>query len=219
MAKDLCKNTENPFLKWLKENCMITMIPIGNPWGYDRHLNGNGNGYYNSNGININRNYDTPGWATSDTDYGDVETFGAYAGSEIETQHIMNTMQLCKPAVGISMHGLELPDEYKNLPDNGYFIHQGCGYDSKRITGIAETLYSAYNLAADADIEQTNSSDNCGKSPAYIQYVGAVGGLTETICWEAGTNNVYTAVAMEQAYTQLLLFLQTWCEEALEKQS
>lgn len=219
MAKDLCKNIENPFLKWLKENTIITMIPVGNPWGYERYLTNNSSGYYNSNGININRNYDTPGWDTSDTNYGDVETFGEYAGSEVETQHIMNTMQLCKPAVGISMHGLELPPEYSSLKDNGYFIYQGCGFDSSRIQNIAETLYSAYSLGADSSIDQAQHYNNCGKSPAYIQYVGAVGGLTETICWEAGTPNTYTSIAMEQAYTQLLLFLQTWCEEAIEKMS
>lgn len=217
MAKDLCKNTENPFLKWLKENCMITMIPVGNPWGYAKYLDNNGSGYYNSNGININRNYDTPGWSTSDTNYGDTDTFGAYPGSEIETQHIMNTIQLCKAAVGISMHGLGLPEEYKDMSDNGYFIYQGQGFSSARVHKIAETLYSSYALGPGTSVDYAQHYEMCGKSPAYIQYAGAVGGLTETICWEAGTNNEYTSIAMEQAYTQLLLFLQTWCEEALSK--
>lgn len=215
MAKDLCKNTENTFLRWLKENCTLTMIPVGNPWGYARYLVNNGSGYYTSTGVNINRNYDTPGWSTSDTNYGDRETFGAYPGSEIETQHIMDTMRLCKPAVGISMHGLGLPPEYADLPDNGYFIYQGQGFDSTRVHKIAETLYSSYGMGPGTSIDYAQHYEMCGKSPAYIQYTGAVGGLTETICWEAGTSNEYTARAMEQAYTQLLLFLQTWCEEAL----
>ena len=219
MAKDLCQNTENPFLRWLKENCMLTMIPVGNPWGYARYLVNNGSGYYNSNGVNINRNYDTPGWSTSDTNYGDAETFGAYPGSEIETQHIMDTMRLCKPAVGISMHGLGFPPEYADLPDNGYFIYQGQGFDSARVHKIAETLYSSYCLGPGTSVDYAQHYEMCGKSPAYIQYTGAVGGLTETICWEAGTSNEYTARAMEQAYTQLLLFLQNWCEEALQRTS
>ncbi len=216
MAKDLCRNTENSFLKWLKENCMITMIPVGNPWGYAKYLE-KASGYYNSNGVNINRNYDTPGWSTSDTNYGDVETFGAYPGSEIETQHIMDTIQLCKAKVGMSMHGLGVDpnSEMAQQPDNGYFIHQGCGYDPDRVEKIAEALYSSYNLGMDSDTAQSNSAQNCGKSPAYIQYAGAVGGLTETISWEAGTAINYNAMAMEQAYSQLLMFLQNWCEEAL----
>ena len=219
MAKDLCKNTENPFLRWLKENCMITMIPVGNPWGYARYLVNNGSGYYNSNGININRNYDTPGWSTSDTNYGDVETFGAYPGSEIETQHIMDTMQICRPTVGISMHSPGFPSDFKDMPDNAYYIFQGCGFDAGRLGKVAETLYSAYNLGATGDNNPADSYEMCGKSPAYIQYTGAVGGLIEIVPQEAGTNNTYTSIAMEQAYTQLLLFLQTWCEEALNKEA
>lgn len=220
MAKDLCKNTDNPFLKWMKENCTITMIPVGSPWGYARYLeSSNTSGYYNSNGVNINRNYDTPGWATSDTNYGDVETFGEYAGCESETQHIMNTMRLCKPAVGISMHSPGFDPQYKDMPDNAYFIYQGQGFDSARVHKILEALYSNYSMCGSASINSAQHYNNCGKSPAYIQYVGAVGGLTETVPQEVGTNNTHTPMAMEQAYTQLLLFLQTWCEEALEKNS
>jgi hypothetical protein len=48
MAKDLCENKENPFLQWLKENAMITMIPVGNPWGYDPSAGDNGEGYNNT---------------------------------------------------------------------------------------------------------------------------------------------------------------------------
>ena len=223
MAKDLCKNTENHFLKWLKENCIITMIPVGNPWGYARYLaNGNTSGYCNSNAVNINRNYDTPGWETSNTDPqgGTKEdgAFGAYPGSEIETQHIMNTMQMCKPNVGISMHSPGFALQYKDMSDNAYFIHQGQGYDTSRIHKITEVLYSNYGMGGSADVGSAQHYNNCGKSPAYIQYVGAVGGLTETVTQENGTNNIYTSIAMEQAYTQMLLFLQTWCEEALDKQ-
>lgn len=222
MARDLCKNTENPFLKWMKENCSITMIPVGNPWGYARYLaSGNTTGYCNSNAVNINRNYDTPGWETSNTDPqgGTKEdgAFGAYPGSEIETQHIMNTMRLCKPKVGISMHSPGFAPQYKDTPDNAYFIHQGNGYDVSRINRITEALYSNYGMGGSADVGATQDYMQCGKSPAYIQYVGAVGGLTETVTQENNTNNIYTSIAMEQAYTQMLLFLQTWCEEALEK--
>ena len=222
MAKDLCRNTENPFLKWLKENCIITMIPVGNPWGYARYLaSGNTSGYCNSNAVNINRNYDTPGWETSNTDPqgGTKEdgAFGAYPGSEIETQHIMNTMQMCKPKVGISMHSPGFAPQYKDMPDNAYFIHQGQGYDSERVHKITEALYSNYGMGGSADVGSIQHYENCGKSPAYIQFVGAVGGLTETVTQENGTNNIYTSIAMEQAYSQMLLFLQTWCEEALEK--
>ena len=220
MAKDLCENKENPFLQWLKENTIVTMIPVGNPWGYDPSVGSNGVGYYNSRGININRNYDTPGWAGSDTNYGDVATFGAYPGSENETQYIMNTMHLCKAKVGLSMHGLGL-GQYKTTPTEytDGLMWQGCGFDKNRMSKVAEVLFSDYGQLIGGSTTGDQSYEYCGKSPAYIQYVGAVGGLNEIPDYETGTLDLYTPTVMESAYTQMLLFLQTWCEEAIEKMS
>lgn len=220
MAKDLCENKENPFLQWMKENVMITMIPVGNPWGYDPSAGTSGAGYNNSRGVNINRNYDTPGWAGSDTNYGDTSTFGAYPGSENETQHIMNTMHLCKAKVGLSMHGLGL-GQYKKEPTEytDGLMWQGCGFDKDRMIKVAEVLFSDYGQLIGGHTSGDQSYQYCGKSPAYIQYVGAVGGLNEIPDYETGTLDLYTPTAMEAAYTQMLLFLQTWCEEALEKMS
>ena len=220
MAKDLCENRENPFLQWLKENAMITMIPVGNPWGYDPSAGTNGAGYNNSRGVNINRNYDTPGWAGSDNNYGDDTTFGTYPGSENETQHIMNTMHLCKAKVGLSMHGLGL-GQFKSSPTEYTegLMWQGCGYDKSRMTKVAEVLFSDYGQLIGGHTSGDQSYEYCGKSPAYIQYVGAVGGLNEIPDYETGTLDLYTPTVMEAAYTQMLLFLQTWCEEALEKLS
>ena len=218
MAKDLCENRENPFLQWLKENAMLTIIPVGNPWGYDPSSGSSGAGYYNSRGININRNYDTPGWAGSDTNYGDVKTFGGYPGSENETQNIMNTMHLCKAKVGLSMHGLGL-GQYKTSATEytDGLMWQGCGFDKSRMTKVAEVLFSDYGQLIGGHTSGDQSYEYCGKSPAYIQYVGAVGGLNEIPDVETGTLDLYTPFVMESAYTQMLLFLQTWSQEALEK--
>lgn len=219
MAKDLCENRENPFLQWLKENATITMIPVGNPWGYDPSAGDSGAGYNNSRCVNINRNYDTPGWAGSDNNYGDDTTFGAYPGSENETQHIMNTMHLCKAKVGLSMHGLGLgQSKTKATEYTEGLMWQGCGYDKSRMTKVAEVLFSDYGQLIGGHTTWDQSYEYCGKSPAYIQYVGAVGGLNEIPDIETGTLDLYTPTVMEAAYTQMLLFLQTWCEEALEKE-
>jgi hypothetical protein len=218
MAKDLCENKENPFLQWLKENAILTLIPVGNPWGYDPSAGDKGAGYYNSRGININRNYDTPGWAGSDTNYGDTATFGEYAGSENETQHIMNTMHLCKAKVGLSEHGMGLGQSKKEATEyTDGLMWQGCGFDKNRMTKVAEVLFSNYGQLIGGHTTWDQSYEYCGKSCAYIQYVGAVGGLNEIPDFETGTLDLYTPMVMEASYTQLLLFLQTWCEEALEK--
>ena len=218
MVKDLCENKENPFLQWLKENTMLTLIPVGNPWGYDPSAGTGGAGYYNSRGVNINRNYDTDGWAGSDTNYGDVTTFGAYAGSENETQHIMNTMHLCKAKVGLSMHGLGL-GQFKTTPTEytDGLMWQGCGFDKNRMTKVAEVLFTDYGQLIGGNTSGDQSYEYCGKSPAYIQYVGAVGGLNEIPDYETGTLNLYTPTVMEASYTQMLMFLQTWIKEAIDK--
>lgn len=214
MAKDLCLNTENQFLKWLKENVNICIIPVGNPWGYDRTEEGDG--YYNANGININRNYDTPGWSGSDTDVGGgVETFGAYAGSEIETQYIMNTVQNCKANVGISMHGngaTPVANEHLNM------VVQGCGYDSDRVNKIGDALYCEYGYVfLSADNDETEDYNHAGKSASYMEYACDVGGMFESYEYEPVTMALHTSNVMEYAYTQLLLFLQTWIDEAILK--
>lgn len=216
MLKDLCGNTNIPFLRWLKENAVVTVIPLGNPYGT----------YRNANGVNINRNYDTAGWAGSDTDpQGGTLAggqFGAYAGSEIETQYIMNTMQQCKPQAAISCHGRGIPSSTLLGEYNSSAHFQGCGFDAERMWKVEEALFSMYNFGFNPawhtiDDETHNSYLNAGKSPSYIEYVGAVGGLIEIDDFEVGTLTRFTPLAMEQAYAEILLVLQNWCEEALEK--
>lgn len=217
MLKDMCSNANIPFLRWLKENAILTVIPVGNPYG----------SYRNANSVNINRNYDTPGWAGSNTDPqgGTKEDgdFGPYAGSEVETQYIMNTIQQCKPQAALSGHGRGVPtnevSEY-----NSCAAYQGCGFDPERMYKVEEALFSMYNFGfgpngqhLPADVGEDESCLNAGKSPSYIEYAGAVGGLIEIDDHEVGTLDSFTPVAMEQAYAELVLTLQNWCEEALLK--
>lgn len=215
--KDLCSPASNLFLQWLKENAVITVIPVGNPYG----------GYTNANGVNINRNYDTPGWAGSDTDpSGGTKAdgaFGAYAGDQIETQYIMNTIQQCKPKTAMSCHGRGIPEGTLEGPYNSHARYQGCGFDQERMWKVQEHLFSMYSFGFQPDYHYTldeseNSYLSAGKSPSYIEYAGAVGGLIEIDDYEVGTLNCFTPLAMEQAYAEVLLTLQNWVQEALEKE-
>lgn len=218
MLKDLCSTRDNLFLSWLRENAVLAVIPLGNPHG----------GYVNANGVNINRNYDTPGWAGSDTDpSGGTKAdgaFGAYAGDQVETQYIMNTIQQCKPKTAMSCHGRGIPTGTLNGPYNSIAKYQGCGFDQERMWKVQEHLFSMYSFGFlpahhyTMD-ESANSYLSAGKSPSYIEYAGAVGGLIEIDDFEVGTLNTFTPLAMEQAYAEVLLTLQNWVEEALEKEA
>lgn len=216
LLKDLCENADVLFLRWLKENAIITVIPVGNPYG----------GYNNANDVNINRNYDTPGWAGSDTDPagGTKEdgNFGPYAGSEIETQYIMNTIQQCKAQAAVSYHGRGIPSDVILGEYNSSAKFQGCGFDAERMWRVEEALFSMYNFGFipswhTIEDDSHNNYLNAGKSPSYIEYSGAVGGLIEIDDHEVGTLDRFTPLAMEQAYAEVLLVLQNWCEEALLK--
>lgn len=207
---DLCENKHIPFLRWLKDNCMLTVIPVGNPWGYSEDSI---NGYNNGNGVNINRNYDTPGWCLGEYDLGGGH--GEYAGSESETQHIMNTIHLCNADVGISMHGVGSHDEKPT--QDGYIQMQGNGFNSSIRRPIDEIMTTSYNLGLEGDTTVVNDPYHAGKSPSYIQWAGAVGGLTETVPWNALTGEYFDSVSMEAGYTEMLLFLQCWIKEALQK--
>ena len=79
----LTKWDENPILDYIRNHVVIKFIPIANPYGFDNKS------YLNANGVNLNRNYDTPGFPLDpsaepgDTNYGGVEAF-----DQVETQYI-----------------------------------------------------------------------------------------------------------------------------------
>jgi hypothetical protein len=127
----------------------------------------------------------------------------------------MNTIQLCKADVGLSMHGVGHHNETPT--QGGYAQMQGQGFDHSIRRRLEEILTASYNLGLEADITDYNDPYHTGKSPSYIQYAGAVGGLTETVPWNALTGEYFDSVSMEAGYTQLLLFLQCWIKEALQK--
>lgn len=228
MAKDLCENNHRiPFLSWLKDNCILTIIPVANPWGYESYLYDR-DGYCNANYVNLNRNYDTPGFANFDNTTqweGEEGAFlpGDYVGSENETQYLMNTLHLSKAKVAFSMHGIPSPSATA-APYNLNTTIKGCGFDAERARAIEETLWNDYNCQVSWSIDAEQDFEHCAKSCAYIQYHGVVGGLTETIDWEESLDETtglaarYTAKVMEQGYTELLRCLQVWIEEALMKE-
>ena len=134
--KDLCENTNNDLLRYIKNNLMLVIIPVANPHGYNWQETGSqyGDGYYNVNNVNINRNYDTPGWANGPYDTGDG-ALGIYGGSELETQYIMNTVQLSKAVIAMSLHTvgyLNGAGTVENPISNGLCHYQGNNFNMSK---------------------------------------------------------------------------------------
>lgn len=135
----------------------------------------------------------------------------------------MNTIQQCKPKTAMSCHGRGIPADTLDGPYNSHAMYQGCGFDQERMWKVQEHLFSMYSFGFTPNHhttldESANSYLSAGKSPSYIEYAGAVGGLIEIDDFEVGTLNTFTPLAMEQAYAEVLLTLQNWVEEALEKE-
>ena len=86
LLRDLASGAQStdPLYKFIQKNCMIIVIPVANPFGFNMPVTGDTNsvnsGYYNYNSVNINRGYDTPGWDNPDMNWNK----SPYPGSEIE---------------------------------------------------------------------------------------------------------------------------------------
>ena len=91
---DLIHNAEkNPALSWMKANCIITFIPICNPYGFMKATPSR----LNENGVNLNRNFPTYNWSEwedtrtdgNGSEPGGLNYKGESAASESETQMMM----------------------------------------------------------------------------------------------------------------------------------
>lgn len=215
------KQSNNPLYKYIRENCMMVVIPVANPYGYNYNVSNDDNGlggYYTANKVNINRNYDTPGW-----DYmianGTGSAMGSYAGSENETQYIMNTMVESGAVVAMSLHGLG--------GMAGICAHQGqspdgTDYNQEKLSKVVAFLKNnyGYTLQYYDDEPVANMPDVTAKSPSYITQCGAYGGIVELQPDDvkvSGYAHEMKDNVIENAYAQVLNLTAMWLSDYLEQ--
>jgi hypothetical protein len=183
------KQKQNPLYKYILENCMLIVIPVVNPYGFNHYLTdatmGEYDGYCNSTGCNINRNYDCKGWDVMNPN-GTSKEFGAYVGSENETQYVMNTLTESGAVVAMSLHGLGGAVgkcAYQGQNPNG-------DYNPNKLELVKQLMSDNYGLSIDyyevyfsGGINRTglsaNMPDSTSKSPSYFTKCGAYGGIVE----------------------------------------
>lgn len=216
LIKDLCecKNANNPLLNLLKNEYMMVFCPVVNPWGLHKD-NQNIEGkttYCNFNGVNIDRNFDTPGWHV------DKETTGGcgeYGGSEIETQYFMNTLVASKCKIGMCNHsyGHGLDKTGKEAVSAGICSYMFGNEKPKykdSLLKIAEVMAANYNLVFGQNGVPATPTKNA-KTRSYIEWIGADAVALEMNSREGfiteGQGAQFTAKVMEAAYTQLLQVL------------
>lgn len=205
LIKDLCecRNADNPSLNILKSEYMIVFCPIINPWGYGKE-----NGYVNSNGVNLDRNFDTPGWG-NDTD----TRHGAYGGSENETQYFMQTLVESGTKIALANHGLgshlnDTTGEAVNAGMCAYMLGRNDSKYTSHLAAIAETMNVNYGLSM-YDMGQA-PGDSYGKTRSYMDHIGVEGGAVEMSAIDGYLlhgGERHTARVLEADYTLMLQFL------------
>ena len=198
--KDLCGGCRNnQFMTFLKTYCKIVFIPCANPWGcqYPRVT-----GRYNSNSVNINRNYDTPGWSQqTESDK------GSNAGSENETQYIMNMCRRFTPDISIDIHCLG----YVNPIAQGIMYLSGSYIPSNEFYNRTVDAMSGLGFLFDHRGDPIPESEAHGNS--WLDWIGYIGGTYEM---NAGNYSLtyngeqHTAVIMEACYTLFLNSIRMW---------
>lgn len=242
--RDLCagKQASNPLYKFIRDNCMVIVIPVANPFGYNYNLTEDlvpgweswNTGYLTADNLNINRNYDTPGWVFP-KNAGDY--VGSYPGSGNETQYIMNTMVESGAVVAMSLHGLggafggtQGTTGYGHCAQQGQ-NPDGSHYDQAKMDKINELLREHYGYElvyyesmtveppAAASI---NTPDVASKAPSYITQCGAYGGIVEFQPDDprvSGFKQEMKGKVIENAYAQTINLLAMWLSEYLERSS
>lgn len=228
------KQIENPLYKYIRSNCMVIIIPVANPYGFNYNLTADNNGYggyYTHTHANINRNYDTPGWDALVSSE-DLFTRGTYPGSEIETQYIMNTMVESGAVVAMSLHGV---DGFE-----GYCLHQGqnpnpnatsendkyIDYNQEKLAKIEAFLKANYgytlryyDMENGEPVRCKNTPDKTSKDPSFISQCGAYGGIIEFQPDDPNTSGYVHEMksnVIENAYAQTLNMLAMWLSDYLE---
>ena len=237
------KQSKNPLYNYIRENCRVIIIPVANPHGYNCNVTGVVNsiddGYYNGNSVNTNRNFDTPGWIVSEN-RGEGQ-HGAYPGSENETQYLMNTMVESGAVVAMSLHGIG--GHFTADGNDGAYglcAHQGQNpdgshYDKATMDKISDFLFENYGYKmmyydrretdhiVDFEVpngESINLPDRACKSPSYITYCGAYGGIIEfqpDDIKTSGYQQAYKGYIIENAYAQMLNLTAMWLADYLEQ--
>lgn len=206
IIKDLCecKNADNPFLNLLKNEYMVVFCPVVNPWG----LHKNNKSYYNSNGVNLDRNLDTIGWGNC-PNYPNAQ--GAYGGSENEMQYFMNTLvaSKCKVAMCNHSYGHGLDSTTGEAVSGGicsYMMGRNKTKYTESLLKIAEVMACNYNLVFTDNGEAP--PEQWAKTRSYFESIGVDGVALEINSRDGfvleGKGQQFTSRVMEAGYTQIL---------------
>lgn len=202
LAKDLCYGCRNnDFISFLKNYCKVVILPCANPWGVNEWSEYKRQGRNNYNNVNINRNYDTPGWSEqSDSDK------GTYAGDQNETQYIMNMCLDFEADIAVDIHCLG----YVTQNNQGQTHFEGY-IPSSVMNGYINTVLVGFGFSYTSYGESLPETTAQGAS--FIRFNGISGGLIEMNAGKYSSSyngKQHTPFIMEADYTLLLNTVRMW---------
>lgn len=179
--KDICGSghRHNDLLRWIRENVVIDIIPAANPWGIDNKRR------VNYNGVNLNRNWPTSGWASFPSGAGTDDYKGAAAADQPELQCYLAFITQCAPDIIIDNHTLGGTDGTHDA-NSGYMIMgfvrdylaaATTGYNTyfAKINTILQKEYGI-TLARTYHVDGTDTDPDCR---VWTYENGYYGGLIE----------------------------------------
>ena len=136
LMRDICADTTK--LAGVPDNATIKIIPVVTPSGYDSDSR------LNSNGVNINRNFDTSNWTQTSSG---AQYSGASPASEPETRVYQAWIDSNATAFAFAdIHNSELVTEISNI------ISNDTAYKKRFLAGVQNV---APHLRKDREISQT----------------------------------------------------------------
>jgi hypothetical protein len=187
MIEDLVGATgkTNKMLSFIKNYCKVTFVPCANPYGCDHHTRNN----YND--VNINRNYPTTNWASA------TENKGAFAGSEPETQILMNLVFDMSADIVIDSHCLGYV-ENNTEKNTGKLVMETPYPDRFYLDRISSITESEYGLS----VEEFDTG-SAGIAPVWLQENDIIGGVSEMNAGQYG-GILHSANILEADYFYFL---------------
>lgn len=203
LARDLTLGgfRNHRFLLFLKEYVKVVLIPCANPYSMYEYATNKREGRFNANGVNLNRNYDTPGWGSYSG-----EPKGSYAGDQSETQFIMNTCLDFNADLAVDVHCLS----YTTQANQGKCHYSGYVPNSTANNRVG-TVMGNYGLAYTTYGNADPQSEAGGKD--WIYFNGISGGLIEMnagLYSSSFNGKQHSAFTLEADYTLLLNAIRMW---------
>lgn len=188
MIEDLvgANGKTNKMLSFIRNYCKVSFVPCANPYGCDHHTRNN----YND--VNINRNYPTAEWANA------TEKKGAYAGSERETQIVMNLVMDMRADIAIDSHCLGYVSDGGTEANTGKLVMESPYADRLYLDRISSVTESEYGLSV-----SEFDNDTAGLAQAWLYENSIVGGVSEMNAGRYG-GIIHSANILEADYFYFL---------------